>query len=75
MTLKEAKEFAKNDLDKANVVVVTSDKATYLLKEVEEIQVIKKHAELNKLEMFVLKPENEIETEVKTEVKENKKKK
>jgi len=73
MTLNEAKEFAKNDLDKAEVVVVTSDKATYLLKKVEEIQVIKHHAELNKLEMFIIKPENE--TDVVTEVKEIKKKK
>ena len=59
MTLELAKELAKNEMDKSNVVVVTSDKAIYLLKEVAEIEVIKTHADLNKLEMFVVKPSEE----------------
>lgn len=63
MTLELAKELAKNEIDKANVVVVTSDKAIYLLKEVAEIEVIKTHADLNKLEMFVVKPNEELTAE------------
>lgn len=63
MTLELAKELAKNEIDKANVVVVTSDKAIYLLKEVAEIEVIKKHADLNKLEMFVVKQNEELTAE------------
>lgn len=61
MTLELAKELAKNEMDKSNVVVVTSDKAIYLLKEIAEIEVIKNHADLNKLEMFVVKSEEVIE--------------
>ena len=60
MTLELAKELAKNEMDKSNVVVVTSDKAIYLLKEIAEIEVIKTHADLNKLEMFVVKSNDEI---------------
>lgn len=63
MTLELAKELAKNEMDKSNVVVVTSDKAIYLLKEVAEIEVIKNHADLNKLEMFVVKPNEKITIE------------
>jgi hypothetical protein len=63
MTLELAKELAKNEMDKANVVVVTSDKAIYLLKEIAEIEVIKTHADLNKLEMFVVKPSEELTSE------------
>lgn len=63
MTLELAKELAKNEIDKANVVVVTSDKAIYLLKEVAEIEVIKTHADLNKLEIFVVKPNEELTAE------------
>lgn len=82
MTLNEAKEFAKNEIEKANVVVVTSDKAVYLLRDIAEIEVIKSHADRNKLQMFVLKPSDEvveIATEekpevVETEVKPKKKK-
>jgi hypothetical protein len=63
MTLELAKELAKNEMDKSNVVVVTSDKAIYLLKEIAEIEVIKNHADLNKLEMFVVKPSEELTAE------------
>jgi len=63
MTLELAKELAKNEMDKANVVVVTSDKAIYLLKEIAEIEVIKTHADLNKLEIFVVKPSEELTAE------------
>lgn len=59
MTLKEAKEFAKGEIEKAPVVVVTSDKAVYLLQNEGEIEVIKNHADLNKLQIFVLKPSTE----------------
>ena len=49
MTLDKAKELAKNEMDKSNVIVVTSDNAIYLLKNDNEIEVIKNHADLNKL--------------------------
>jgi len=57
MTLETAKELAKNSIDKSNIVVVTSDSAIYLLSDNAEIEVIKNHADLNKLEMFVVKSE------------------
>lgn len=74
MTLELAKELAKNEMDKSNVVVVTSDKAIYLLKEIAEIEVIKNHADLNKLEMFVVKPSEEL-TDEKVVIEKPKKKK
>ena len=60
MTLELAKELAKNEMDKSNVIVVTSDNAIYLLQNANEIEVIKNHADLNKLEMFVVKSNDEI---------------
>ena len=63
MTLELAKELAKNSIDKSNIVVVTSDSAIYLLSDNAEIEVIKTHADLNKLEMFVVKPSEELTTE------------
>lgn len=61
MTLELAKELAKNEIDKSNIVVVTSDNAVYMLNDNAEIEVIKNHADLNKLEMFVVKSEEVIE--------------
>jgi hypothetical protein len=61
MTLETAKELAKNSIDKSNIVIVTSDNAIYLLNDNAEIEVIKNHADLNKLEMFVVKSEEVIE--------------
>ncbi len=61
MTLELAKELAKNQIEKSNIVVVTSDNAVYLLNDIAEIEVIKNHADLNKLEMFVVKSEEVIE--------------
>jgi hypothetical protein len=61
MTLETAKELAKNSIDKSNIVIVTSDSAIYLLSDNTEIEVIKNHADLNKLEMFVVKSEEVIE--------------
>ena len=61
MTLELAKELAKNQIDKSNIVVVTSDNAIYLLSDNAEIEVIKNHADLNKLEMFIVKSEEMIE--------------
>lgn len=61
MTLELAKELAKNEIDKSNIVIVTSDNAVYILNNIAEIEVIKNHAELNKLEMFVIKSEELIE--------------
>lgn len=61
MTLELAKELAKNEIDKSNIVVVTSDNAVYMLNDNAEIEVIKNHAELNKLEMFVVKSVDVIE--------------
>ena len=61
MTLELAKELAKNEIDKSNIVIVTSDSAIYLLQNANEIEVIKNHADLNKLEMFVIKSEEVIE--------------
>lgn len=60
MTLETAKELAKNQIDKSNIVVVTSDNAIYLLSDNAEIEVIKNYADLNKLEMFVVKSEEVI---------------
>jgi hypothetical protein len=68
MTLELAKELAKNEMDKSNVVVVTSDKAIYLLQNDSEIEVIKKHSDLNKLEMFIVKS-NEVTIEEKPKKK------
>ena len=65
MTLELAKELAKNSIDKSNIVVVTSDSAIYLLNDNAEIEVIKNHADLNKLEMFVVKSEEVIEEKTK----------
>jgi len=61
MTLETAKELAKNQIDKSNIVVVTSDNAIDLLSDNAEIEVLKNHADLNKLEMFVVKSEEVIE--------------
>ncbi len=61
MTLELAKELAKNEIDKSNIIVVTSDNAIYMLNDNAEIEVIKNHAELNKLEMFVVKSVDVIE--------------
>jgi hypothetical protein len=57
MTLDKAKELAKNEMDKSNIVIVTGDSAIYLLSDNAEIEVIQKHADLNKLEMFIVKSE------------------
>lgn len=57
MILEEAIELSKNLMEMSEIVVVTSDTAVYLLKEISEIDVIKEHAELNKLEMFIVKGE------------------
>ncbi len=54
MTLQEAKEIAKLEMEKAPVVVVTSDKATYLLQNEGEIEVIKNHANLIIQQLFLL---------------------
>lgn len=63
MELKQAKELAKLELEKAPIVVVTSDKAVYLLNEVAEISVVEAHATRNKLQSFVVK--NSFDKEVK----------
>ena len=68
MTLDKAKELAKNEMDKSNVIVVTSDNAIYLLQNDNEIEVIKNHADLNKLEMFIVKS-NEVTIEEKPKKK------
>lgn len=75
MTLELAKELAKNEMDKSNVVVVTSDKAIYLLQNDSEIEVIKKHSDLNKLEMFIVKSNENLTSNEDVEVKEKPKKK
>lgn len=75
MTLELAKELAKNEMDKSNVVVVTSDKAVYLLQNDSEIEVIKKHADLNKLDMFVVKSNENLTNDEEVVVKKETKKK
>lgn len=75
MTLELAKELAKNEMDKSNVVVVTSDKAIYLLQNDSEIEVIKKHADLNKLDMFVVKSNENLTNDEEVVVKKETKKK
>lgn len=65
MTLEQAKECAKNYLNNEDnkSVFVTSDYAVYLN---SDINVIKKHCQENKLELFILKGEN-LEAEKPTE--------
>lgn len=75
MTLELAKELSKNEMDKSNVVVVTSDKAVYLLQNDSEIEVIKKHADLNKLDMFVVKSNENLTNNEEVVVKKETKKK
>ena len=75
MTLELAKELAKNEMDKSNVIVVTSDKAIYLLQNDSEIEVIKKHADLNKLDMFVVKSNENLTNDEEVVVKKETKKK
>ena len=75
MTLELAKELSKNEMDKSNVVVVTSDKAIYLLQNDSEIEVIKKHADLNKLDMFVVKSNENLTNNEEVVVKKETKKK
>jgi hypothetical protein len=55
MELNKAKELAAFHLEKANIVVVTSDSAVYLLNEKSEIATIEEHAKRNKLACFVVK--------------------
>lgn len=69
MDLKKAIEVASLQLEKSEIVVVTSDNAVYLLKEVSEIEVIKDHAKRNKLECFVVKGGEQIEVEEKPKKK------
>jgi hypothetical protein len=55
MELNKAKELAAFHLDKAEIVVVTSDSAVYLLNDKSEIATIEEHAKRNKLACFVVK--------------------
>lgn len=72
MQLDKAKELAQFHLDKAKIIVVTSDNAVYLLNEKNEIAVIEEHAKRNKLACFVVKG---LEAEVAEVVAEDKPKK
>lgn len=72
MELNRAKEIAQFHLDKAKIVVVTSDNAVYLLNEKHEIAVIEEHAKRNKLACFVVKG---LDVQVAEEVVEDKPKK
>ncbi|MFN5415997.1 MAG: hypothetical protein ACK5B9_03000 [Flavobacteriia bacterium] len=74
MELNKAKELAAFHLDKANIVVVTSDNAVYLLNDKAEISVIEDHAKRNKLACFVVKGA-EVSAEVAEVVAEEKPKK
>ena len=58
MNIEQAKECAKNYLNNEDnkSVFVTSDYAVYLN---SDIKVIKKHCKDNKLELFILKGENQ----------------
>lgn len=66
MDLKKAKEVAKHELEKASIVVVTSNSGIFLLEKQEEIKTVEEYAKNNKLECFVVK-NGEVKSEVVTE--------
>jgi hypothetical protein len=74
MELNKAKELAAFHLEKAEIVVVTSDSAVYLLNDKSEIATIEEHAKRNKLACFVVKG-GEVTEEVAEVVAEEKPKK
>jgi hypothetical protein len=74
MELNKAKELAAFHLEKAEIVVVTSDSAVYLLNDKSEIATIEEHAKINKLACFVVKGA-EVTSEVTEVVAEEKPKK
>lgn len=55
MDLKKAKEVAKHELEKASIVVVTSNSGIFLLEKEEEIKAVEEYAKNNKLGCFVVK--------------------
>ena len=74
MELNKAKELSAFHLEKAEIVVVTSDSAVYLLNDKSEIATIEEHAKRNKLACFVVKG-GEVASEVTEVVAEEKPKK
>jgi hypothetical protein len=60
MDLKKAKEVAKHELEKASIVVVTSNSGIFLLEKEEEIKVVEEYAKNNKLGCFVVKNGKEV---------------
>lgn len=63
MDLNKAKEVAKHELEKASIVVVTSNSGIFLLEKEEEIKTVEEYAKNNKLECFVVK-NGEVKSEV-----------
>ena len=78
MDLKKAKEVAKHELEKASLVVVTSNSGIFLLEKEEEIKAVEEYAKNNKLGCFVVKNgkvvSEEVTEEGATEEKQKKKK-
>lgn len=68
MDLNKAKEVAKHELEKASIVVVTSNSGIFLLEKEEEIKAVEEYAKNNKLGCFVVKNGKEVTDEVTDEV-------
>jgi len=60
MDLNTATEIVKNELDKSNIVVVTSNHGIFLLDNESEIANVEEYAKNNKLELFVVKNESSL---------------
>lgn len=71
MDLNTATEIVKNELDKSNIVVVTSNHGIFLLDNESEIANVEEYAKNNNLKCFIVKNEK---SEVTTEDKPKKKK-
>lgn len=57
MDLNKAKEIAKLELEKSNIVVVLSNKSVFNLDNESELESVKEYANANKYEVFVVKNE------------------
>lgn len=76
MDLKQAKEVAKYELEKSNIVIVASNGAIFNLDNESEIANLEEYAKSNKLQLYTVKPlaEDKAEEVIEEEVKPKKKK-
>jgi esterase/lipase superfamily enzyme len=76
MDLKQAKEVAKYELEKSNIVIVASNGAIFNLDNESEISNLEEYAKSNKLQLYTVKPlaEDKAEEVIEEEVKPKKKK-